>query len=245
MILAIVQARMGSSRLPGKVLKEVNGKPLIEILLYRLSQSKKIDKIIIATSKNKENDSLAKTVKKLGFDVFRGSEDDLLDRYYQAAKRYNPKAVMRITGDCPLIDPDIIDKVVRKFEEDNVDYCANSVPPETSKFPDGSDVEVFSMKVLDQANLEVKDEHSREHVTFQFWQDSKYKSSQLIQNKDWSSYRITVDYPEDFKVVKYIFRELKRQNIFGYIDEIIDIVNSNENIKNKNSQYYFGQGWKK
>ena len=120
MILGIVQARMNSTRFPGKVLKKINGKPLIEILFHRLSRSEKIDKVILATSDSKENDRLAETVTKLGFDVFRGSEDDVLDRYYQAAKVYKPQVVVRITGDCPIIDPEVVDKVIESYQKTNV-----------------------------------------------------------------------------------------------------------------------------
>jgi spore coat polysaccharide biosynthesis protein SpsF len=134
---------------------------------------------------------------------------------------------------------------VQKFEDDNVDYCANTVPPETSKFPDGSDIEVFSMNALEMANTEVKDKHHKEHVTFQFWQDEKYVSSQYTQEKDWSEYRITVDYPEDFEVVEYIFKELNSKKIFGSLNEIIGIIENNKEVKEKNSQYFFGQGWDK
>ena len=201
MILAIVQARMGSSRLPGKVLKEVNGKPLIEILLYRLSQSKKIDKIIIATSKNKENDSLAKTVKKLGFDVFRGSEDDVLDRYYQAAKHYNPKAVVRITGDCPLIDPAIVDKAVDLFEKDDVQYVNNVTPP---TYPDGMDVEIFSFEALEEAYKKAVSSHDREHVSTFIRNNKNYTKSYLTNEKNYGNERLTIDEPDDLKVVSGI-----------------------------------------
>ena len=147
-IIAIVQARMGSARLPGKVLKEVNGKPLIEILFHRLPHSKKIDKIILATSNSKENDHLAKIVEKLGFEVFRGSEDDVLDRYYEAAKPYSPEAVVRITGDCPIIDPQLVDEIIGLYQENNVDYVSNTSPP---TYPYGLDTEVFSFKALEAA----------------------------------------------------------------------------------------------
>ena len=161
-VLAIVQARMDSTRLPGKVLKEVNGKPLIEILFQRLSRSKEIDEIILATSKNLENDRLAETVEKLGFDVFRGSENDVLDRYYQAAKPYSPKAVVRITGDCPIIDPQLVDKVISLYKESNVDYASNTDPP---TYPDGLDTEVFSFAVLEAAHRQAEEPFEREHVT--------------------------------------------------------------------------------
>ena len=162
MIYAIVQARMKSTRLPGKVLKMVNGKPLIEILLYRLSQSKKIDKIILATSEKPENDLLVETVEKLGFEVFRGSENDVLNRYYQAAKQQHPDIVVRITGDCPLIDYQVTDQVINYFLENDFDYVCNGDPP---TFPDGLDTEVFTFESLEKASKEASQQHEREHVT--------------------------------------------------------------------------------
>jgi len=244
-IIAIIQARMGSTRLPGKVLMEVNDRPLLAYQLDRISKSKKLDRVVVATSILEKDDAIEAFCKDYGIDCYRGSENDVMSRYYECCKQYNPDTVVRMTADCPLIDPEIIDAVVQKFEDDDVDYCANTVPPETSKFPDGSDIEVFSIKALEMANTEVQDEHRREHVTFQFWQDEKYVSSQYTQEKDWSKYRITVDYPEDFEVVQYVFNELKNKKIFGNLDEIINIINSNNKIKEKNSQYFFGQGWAK
>ena len=245
MILAIIQARMGSTRLPGKVLMKVNGRPLLAYQLDRISKSKKLDKVVVATSTLEKDNAIENFCKDYGVDCYRGSENDVMSRYYECCKQYNPDTVVRMTADCPLIDPEIIDKVVQKFKDDNVDYCANTVPPEKSKFPDGSDIEVFSMKALEMANTEVQDEHRREHVTFQFWQDLNYTSSQYIQNKDWSNYRITVDYPEDFEVVRCILNVLNKKRTFGNLGEIISIIDSNQEIKAKNAKYYFGQGWKK
>ena len=245
MIIAIIQARMGSTRLPGKVLKEINGKPMLSYLLDRVKQSKKLDKVIIATSTLDKDDAIELYCKEKDIECFRGSEDDVLSRYYECAKEYNPDIVVRITADCPLQDPQIIDSVIQKFEDSKVEYCANTVPVKTNTYPDGTDVEVFSMEALTKAYNEVKDAHFREHVTFQFWQTDEYKSVQYVGNKDYSKYRITVDYPEDFEVVKFIFDELKKRKSFGYLDEVIEIIDNNEDIKNKNGQYYFGQGWSK
>ena len=236
---------MGSTRLPGKVLMKVDDRPLLAYQLDRILRSKKLDKVAIATSVLAKDDAIEDFCKDFGIDCYRGSENDVMGRYYECCKLYNPDTVVRITADCPLIDPVIIDAVVQKFENDNVDYCANTVPPETSKFPDGSDIEVFSMKALEQANKEISDSSFREHVTFQFWKDKKYLSSQYTQKKDYSKYRITVDYHEDFKVVEYVLKELNLNSCFGSLDEIIDILEENQEIKEKNSQYYFGQGWNK
>ena len=243
MIIAIIQARMGSTRLPGKVLMEVNDRPLLAYQLDRISKSKKLNRIVVATSDLEKDDAIENFCNDYGVDCFRGSEDDVMSRYYECCKQYNPDTVVRMTADCPLIDPVIIDAVAQKFEDDNVDYCGNTAPPETSRFPDGSDVEVFSMMALEKANTEVQDEHRREHVTFQFWQDENSTSSQYIQENDCSKYRVTVDYPEDLEVVRYVLNMLDIQNTFGSIDEIIELIDNNQEIKDINSQYYFGKGW--
>jgi len=243
MVIAIIQARMGSTRLPGKVLKIIDGRPMLSYLLDRVLKSTKIDKVIIATSILEIDNPIEDYCKEYGVDCFRGSENDVLSRYYECAKQYNADVIVRLTGDCPLADPHVIDNVIKMFECNNVDYCANTVPVDTSTFPDGSDVEVFSMIALEKAFFEVEDPHSREHVTFQFWQTDNYKSKQFVANNDYSKYRITVDYPEDFEVISFILTELKTRESFGFLDEIIEILDGNETIKNKNGQYYFGIGW--
>ena len=243
MYVAIVQARMNSTRLPGKVLLKVNNKPLLAYQLDRMANSKRIDKIIVATSELEVDDIIVDFCIDYGIEVYRGSESDVMGRYHDCAKKYLADVIIRVTADCPLIDPEIIDKVIEKFEQDKVDYCGNTVPPQTSQFPDGSDVEVFTMQALKKAHLEVNDIHFREHVTFQFWQDTQYKISQMRQEKDWSSYRFTVDYPEDFEVMRYLLNQIRSKKIFGSLQELIDIIDKNPDIKKKNSHYYFGQGW--
>ncbi|WP_375724546.1 glycosyltransferase family protein [Arcobacter sp. KX21116] len=245
MIIAIIQSRMGSSRLPGKVMKKIDNKILMEYQLDRVLASKRIDKVVIATSILKQDDVIENFCNDYGIECFRGSENDVLSRYYECAKYYKADIIVRLTADCPLVDPLIIDKVIDKFKEDNVDYCGNTVPLETNTFPDGTDTEVFSMESLSKAYKEIKDFHFREHVTFQFWQNKEYSKTQLFNEKNYSDYRITVDYPEDFEVVSFIFRELKKRESFGHLDEIIEILNSNPDVKKKNDKYYFGQGWKK
>jgi glutamate-1-semialdehyde aminotransferase/spore coat polysaccharide biosynthesis protein SpsF (cytidylyltransferase family) len=214
-VLAIVQAREGSTRLPGKVLKEVNGIPLIEILFRRLSQSKKIDKIILATSNNKENDILSETVENLGFDVFRGSEDDVLDRYYKAAKKYRPSSIVRITGDCPIIDPQLVDEVIGLYQENNVDYVSNTEPP---TYPDGLDTEVFSFTALETAYNKAKESFEREHVTPFIRTNGQFKWANYSNKTDLSGERWTVDDPEDFEVFKNIINHFAPDLDFSWRD---------------------------
>ena len=177
MILAIVQARQGSKRLPNKVLKEVNGKPFISILLHRLSLAKRVDKIILATSEYSENDRLANVVEKLGFEVFRGSENDVLDRYYTAAKKYRASSVVRITGDCPLIDPGLVDDTIKNFEETDADF-SNVQPP---FFPDGLDVSVFSFNALEITWKHATTKYDREHVDSFIMTRRQFKKTKLIR----------------------------------------------------------------
>ena len=161
-VVAIVQARMGSIRFPNKVMKPICGTPMIGLLLYRLSRAKRINLIVLATSTDPRNIPLTNYVRELGYDVYQGSEDDVLDRYYQAAELAQADVVVRITGDCPLIDPEVVDKVIEKFQENNVDYASNAL---FRSYPDGLDTEVFTFKALEAAWNQAREPREREHVT--------------------------------------------------------------------------------
>ena len=213
MILAIVQARMDSSRFPGKVLKKINNLSIIEILFRRLSKSNMIDKIILATSDLKSNDELAFKVKESGFDIFRGSENNVLQRYYRSAKLYNAKIIVRITGDCPLIDFLVVDKVIKLFINNNVDYASNINPP---TYPDGLDVEVFSMRALDIANKKAKTRFDKEHVTPFIRSSNKFEKINLFNNYDHSNLRWTLDEELDFKLIGKIFNHFSPSIHFSY-----------------------------
>lgn len=247
MIIAIIQARMGSTRLPGKVLKEVNGVPLLKRMLDRVARSKKIDKIIVATSELVNDDPISQFCVYHGVDVFRGSENDVLSRYYDCATHYKASTVVRLTADCPLIDPAVIDQVISLFEETKSDYTANTAPPENNTFPDGGDVEVFSYEALKRAHHEASKQSDREHVTFYFWQDPSrgFKISKLNNTEDWSKYRLTVDYPEDLEVVTKIFAEFDSKGNTPGLSDIICYLEKQPEIYGLNSKYYFGQGWSK
>jgi len=195
---AIVQARMGSTRLPGKTMMPLNNKPMLQFLLERLQQSKRVDKIVVATSIKVENKVIVELAQKMGVDCFVGSEDDVLDRYYQAAKKFGLLNVVRITADCPLTDPRIVDEVIDKFFENKVDY-ANNVDPRS--FPDGFDVEVFTFSALEKAWRESK---SREHVTTYIRESKIFKKSCLKNPVDLSNIRLTVDTRDDYEKVKWL-----------------------------------------
>jgi glutamate-1-semialdehyde 2,1-aminomutase len=201
-VIAIIQARMGSTRLPGKVMKLVNGVPLIELLLHRLSKSKEIDEVVLAAPKGSLNNPLTSHVKSLGYKVYQGSENDVLDRYYQVALQQKATIVVRITGDCPLIDPKVVDTVVKAFKLNNVDYVCNIEPP---TYPDGLDVEVFSFSALKTAWKEAETFGDREHVTQYIRKSGKFKVKNISNKENLSNERWTVDELEDYKVVESIF----------------------------------------
>ena len=215
-IVAIVQARMGSSRLPNKVLKKLLGKSVIEILLARLSQSKLINEIYVATQ-NIENDKLCDEINSLGYKFIRGSETDVLERFNMAAKATSADIIVRITGDCPIIDPKIVDSVIDLFLKHDVDYASNVDPP---TFPDGLDVEVFTKHALEIAHLNANTSFDREHVT-PYIRNGNFTKINLAYNENLSNLRFTLDEPEDLTryltylnilALIYIFQQVKLLN---------------------------------
>ncbi|MBP9853721.1 MAG: glycosyltransferase family protein [Candidatus Omnitrophica bacterium] len=202
---AIIQARMGSTRLPGKGMKMIMGKPIIYFVVERVRRAKNIDKVIVAAPSSANNDSMCEYVKSLGIDVFRGSENDVLDRYYQAAKLYQADEVIRLTADCPLLDPQVIDQVVNYFKEQNVDYCSNITK---RTFPDGQDVEICRFSVLEDAWKKATDTADREHVTKYIRLSGKYTIANFSQDENLGDLRWTLDYQEDLEFVTRIIEGL-------------------------------------
>tara|TARA_B100001250_G_scaffold382635_1_gene375948 strand:- start:4432 stop:6459 length:2028 start_codon:yes stop_codon:yes gene_type:complete len=201
-IAAIIQARMGSTRLPGKVIKKINNHTIIEIILNRLSQSLKLNEIIVATSDDPKNDLLEKHIQSLGYPCERGSENDVLSRFYDIAEKYNIDIIVRITGDCPFIDSSIVDQVISKFISEDSHYVSNVNPP---SYPDGLDVEVFDFNSLQDANNQSIDSYEREHVTPFIKKGLNCKNSNLSYHDDLSHMRWTLDEKEDFEVIKNVF----------------------------------------
>jgi len=201
-VVAIVQARMGSTRLPNKVMKLIRGVPMIELLLARLSRASQIDQVVVATSTDGRNLPLVEHVRKLGYDCVCGSENDVLDRYLVAARYAKADAVVRITGDCPLIDPQVVDEAVRHFKSSGVDYLSNTNPP---TFPDGLDTEVFTLLALERAARETREAFDREHVTPYLRRTDRFTQGSLTNEEDLSALRWTVDEPADFAVVSKVF----------------------------------------
>ena len=212
-IVAIVQARMGSTRLPNKVMKPIGGTPMIELLLTRLVRAKEVDQVIVATSVDERNLPLVEHVRKLSYACEQGSENDVLDRYVQAAKKYQADVVVRITGDCPLVDPNLVDEAIRQFKTNNVDYFCNTNPP---TYPDGLDIEVFTFKALEQASQETADPFDREHVTPYLRKPGKFKTAAMLHSEDLSALRWTVDEPADFVVIEKVFQHFHPRTDFAW-----------------------------
>ena len=212
MIGCIIQARMGSKRLPGKVMLRVDKQnPSIFYTLNQLKFCKKINEIVVATSTNKEDDMLVDYLEKNKINIFRGKSDDVLDRYYQCAKEKHYDNIIRITADCPLIDPVIVDSVIDKFEKSKVDYTSN-VHPRT--FPDGYDVEVFSFTAIENAWKNATLPSEREHVTPYIWKNpEKFSINNYQNNKNLSKLRLTLDYNDDLILIRKMIREINSRPI--------------------------------
>jgi glutamate-1-semialdehyde 2,1-aminomutase len=215
-------------------MKLIGGKSMIEILLARLARSTKINQIVLATSTNQKNDPLVDHVSKLGYACYRGSEEDVLDRYYQAAKTVSADVVIRITGDCPLIDSNLVDEIIASFESMKVDYISNSNPP---TYPDGLDAEVFTFKALEIASKTAKSKFDREHVTPFIRENADFTKACVSYFEDLSNLRWTVDEPPDFEVVDQIFKHFY-PNIFFCWTEVLKYQSESPEIffLNKNLQ---------
>ena len=197
-VVAIVQARIGSTRLPNKVIKLMVGVPMIELLLRRLSKSNQIGQIVLATSTYPTNTPLVDLVERLGYTCIRGSETDVLARYLVAARQAKADVVVRITGDCPLIDAALVDQAIERFKTTKVDYLSNTIP---ATYPDGLDIEIFSIEALERAGHETQEQFDREHVTPYLRRPGLFKTGALTHEQDLSGLRWTVDELADFEVV--------------------------------------------
>lgn len=225
-ILAIIQARMGSTRLPNKVMRNINGMPMIELLIKRLRQASLIDEIIVATADKPENQCLLEHLEKISCNYYVGSENDVLDRYYQGAKKFGGDVIIRITGDCPLVDASLVDECINLFLSNKIDYLSNISPP---TFPDGLDIEVFSFEALEMAHKEAKTDYDREHVT-PYLRNSTYLSRYTLKNSDdLSRIRWTVDESADLEVIENIFNEFSPDIFFDW-KKVLELYNTKNEI---------------
>jgi spore coat polysaccharide biosynthesis protein SpsF (cytidylyltransferase family) len=219
--LAIVQARMSSTRLRGKVLMDVRGEPLLVLMLRRLANARTVERTVVATSDQTDDDDIVQVAIEVGADTHRGSLDDVLGRVAGAAEGYDG-AIVRLTADCPLIDPKLVDRVVELFREAGVAYASN-VEPRT--FPDGLDVEVVSAAALRQAAQEVKDPLDREHVTTAIRRDpDRYPAAHLVNDKDLADLRWTVDTEHDLQFIRDVVERLGERRHTAGLAEILELV---------------------
>lgn len=208
---------MGSTRLPNKVMRLVCGTPMIGLLLERLSKARCVDEIVLATSEEPRNDPLVRYVRDLGYSVYQGSETDVLDRYYKAAKAASADVVIRITGDCPLIDPALVDMVVAAFHHKKLDYLSNTIQP---TYPDGLDTEVFTFAALRKAWQEAREPAEREHVTPYLKFADGFSRDNMVNELDLSAERWTVDEPEDLEIIDKIVSHFHPRHDFGWREVI-------------------------
>ncbi|MPQ32552.1 acylneuraminate cytidylyltransferase [Clostridium estertheticum] len=238
-VTAIIQARMGSTRLPEKVMMKIKDKTVIQHVVERVKAAKNIDDIIIATTLNKSDCIIQEEAEKLGVKCFRGSEEDVLARYYLAAKQNSSDIIIRITSDCPVMDYKIIEKMIEKFlvynKKDKIDYMSNfDVVPNT--FPRGMDIEIFTFAALEKTYKETSKKYEREHVTPYIYENiDMFKIRGFMNNENFSKYRFTLDTIEDFRAISTIYNYLYDENeIFG-LEEIINLVKNNTFIEKINN----------
>lgn len=237
--LAIIQARASSTRLPGKVLMTILDKTLIELQVERVQRSKKIDKVILATSNSPEDNAIENICHKIGIDCYRGSLDNVLERFYKSAEMYNPKNVVRLTGDCPLSDHQVIDDVLNFYEEGQFDYAANCVEP---LFPDGLDIEVFTFKSLKEAYENATLPSQLEHVTPYIRDNKRNVIDHYRADFNYSDLRWTVDEIEDFHLVKDIFEELYPQNSDFNFQDVLAYLDRKPHLKMINKKFQRNEG---
>ena len=246
-ILAITQARYGSTRLPAKILKEVGGKTLLEIHLRRILKASKIEKLKIATTAEEGSRYIIDVAGKVGVEYFQGSVDDVLSRFYGTAEPEKPDYVVRLTSDCPLIDPQVIDRVIGFAVENDLDYAA----ADSGSFPDGLDTEVFKFSALERAYREADMTSEREHVTPYIWKNGTARGGNVFKTAYYVNpegrygadlYRITIDEPEDFEVLKALIEAI---GIDKPWKEYIDYLEHHPEIKGLNSKFGYNEGYAK
>ena len=241
MIGCIIQARMGSSRLPGKALmKSDSGKPLLYYVTNQLRYCSKVKNLVIATTTNQEDDEIEKFANNNSINVFRGKEKDVLDRYFQCAKKYSFSTIVRITADCPLIDPQIVDKVIEQFFSENYDFATNTL---TSTFPIGTDVEVFSFSALNKAWENAQLPSEREHVTPYFHNKENFKIINVENDKNISNLRLTVDRIEDFELIKQILNNISINPI--HLEDVLELFSRKPELIEINKHINHNEGFNK
>lgn len=229
-VIAIIQARMGSTRLPGKVLMNIDGKTILSHVVDRVRQCKKIDDVIVATTTLEKDDLIVKELEKINCNYYRGSEENVLDRYYNTAKLYKGDIIIRITSDCPLIDPNVIDDMIDYYLSHDYFMVSNvGLQMENRTYPRGLDTEIFSFELLKKAWLNADKNYEKEHVTLYMYENEN-NICYFKNNIDLSKYRLTVDTIEDFNLIKSIYEKLYIDKKYFYLDDIIKLLIENPQL---------------
>ncbi len=249
--VAIIQARMGSTRLPGKVLKPLAGRQMLWHIVNRVQAAPGVDSVMLATSIRPENDVIREFCVEEKIACHSGSEDDVLDRFYQAAKGANASTVLRLTADCPLADPELIGKLVAGYRAGSYDHFsvatgAGAIHETQPRFPDGLDCEVFPFAVLERAWREATKQPDREHVTPYIWRNGNlFKLGKLFAETDLSQMRLTVDRPEDFEVITQIYAALYRPDRHFILKDVLAFIAANPKLKALNESGIGHEGYEK
>jgi len=242
-ITAIIQARLGSTRLPGKTMKELAGKPLLGHLISRIKKSKYIEDIIIATTTQERDDRIVQFAAENNLKFFRGDEDDVLDRFYQAAVTWQCETIVRVTPDCPMLDPQITDRVILEYLSGRYDYVCNVMPP---TYPDGLDTEVFSFQALARAWREAKLLSEREHVTaYIVKHPDLFKLGNVSkEGKNISWMRWTVDTQNDYEFVSHIFEKIGNSSEIFYLEDVLKVLKENPELIKINKGIERNEGYR-
>jgi len=236
-----IQARLASTRLPRKVVKEIDGRTVIEYLIERVKKVKNIDKIVLATGSREENKRLVRIAKDLKIDYFQGSEDNVLDRFYQASLEFSPDNIIRITGDCPLMDFNLINRGLEMFQQVDCDILSNC---RTRTYPRGMDFEIFKVSALKKAWRDKSEELGNKFLstfvnpTSYLLNSNKFKNKDFINNKEsFAHIRLTLDYPEDLELIKIIFQNLYSKNKYFTLQDILEFLKINPHLPELNNEY--------
>jgi len=237
-VAVILQARTGSSRLPGKVLADLSGRPMLAFLVERLKLCSSVDRVILATTELTEDDALAVLGEKLGLNVVRGSTNDVLSRFVLAVECTNAQVFIRITGDCPFVDPDLLEEMIEEFRNQDIDYFSNCIPP---TYPDGLDIEVFTRRALLIANTECTDATQREHVTPWIRDSGRCRLGQKQNQVDLSSMRWTVDEPEDLQVIRNVVANFGGSSDFSW-KQVLELSKQQPQLFAANARFARNEG---
>ncbi len=245
MIAAVIQARVGSTRLPGKVLMKLGTKTLLEHVIERVQASRLVEDIIVATTTSPQDKPILDLAKGLGVNGFSGSPEDVLDRFYKAATRYKADVIVRITADDPFKDPQVIDKVIGRYMEDEggLDYVSNTIIP---TYPEGLDVEVFSSPALERAWQEAQKTSDREHVTPYIWGNpDKFRLAGVTHNQDLSNMRWTIDYPQDMEFAREVYHRLYNPDRIFLMEDILKLLEEEPGLADVNQGIIRNAGYNK